>query len=66
MKAFTAASQAVPSTGAPGNSSSMGGLALKVNTAGLSLMSNVKACNEGMSPLMERFTMNKLRKEESV
>jgi len=28
---------------------------LRINTNGLSLASNVKACNEGMSPLMERF-----------
>lgn len=55
---------AVPSTGAPGYSSRMPGLALKVNTNGLSLMSNVKACNEGMSPLMERFAMNKLKSKE--
>ena len=53
-----------PSTDAPGFSSRMPGLALKVNTEGLSLMSNVKACNEGMSPLMERFAMNKLKSQE--
>ena len=34
---------------------------LKVNTAGLSLMSNVQTCTEGMSPLMQRFTMNKMK-----
>ena len=53
-----------PSTDAPGFSSRMPGLALKVNTEGLSLMSNVKACNEGMSPLMERFAMNKLKSQD--
>jgi hypothetical protein len=35
----------------------MGGL--RINTNGLSLASNIKACNEGMSPLMERFQRNK-------
>ena len=34
---------------------------LKVNTMGLSLMSNVQTCTEGMSPLMQRFTMNKMK-----
>ena len=37
--------------------SQMGGL--RINTTGLSLASNIKACNEGMSPLMERFQRNK-------
>ena len=37
--------------------SQMGGL--RINTNGLSLASNIKACNEGMSPLMERFQRNK-------
>lgn len=37
--------------------SSFGGL--RINTNGLSLASNIKACNEGMSPLMERFQRNK-------
>lgn len=31
----------------------MGGL--RIETRGISLTSNIKACNEGMSPLMERF-----------
>ena len=35
----------------------MGGL--RINTNGLSLATNIKACNEGMSPLMERFQRNK-------
>ena len=39
---------------------------LHVNTAGLSLMSNVKACGDGMSPLMERFVANKLRKNQII
>ena len=34
---------------------------LKVETTGLSLMSNVVTCDAGMSPLMERFTLNKAR-----
>ena len=36
---------------------------LKVDTK-LSLMTNVKACTEGMSPLMQRFTMNKMKNGE--
>lgn len=28
---------------------------LRIETRGISLTGNIKACNEGMSPLMERF-----------
>ena len=35
---------------------------LKVQTAGLSLMQTVQGCDEGMSPLMERFTAKKAAK----
>lgn len=31
---------------------------LRVSTQGLNLMSQVVTCDEGMSPLMERFTRN--------
>ena len=32
---------------------------LRIDTKGLSLGSNIKACSEGMSPLMQRFQRNK-------
>ncbi len=32
---------------------------LKINTIGLSLMTNVQTCDEGMSPLMLRFQAKK-------
>ena len=37
--------------------SGLGGL--RISTKGLSLASNITACNEGMSPLMQRFQRNK-------
>ena len=36
-----------------GGKSQLGGL--RISTKGLSLASSIKACNEGMSPLMQRF-----------
>lgn len=32
---------------------------LRINTKGLNLAGNVVVCNEGMSPLMERFNARK-------
>lgn len=34
---------------------------LRIETKGLSLATSVKACNEGMSPLMERFQRSKIK-----
>ena len=35
----------------------------KINTMGLSLMTNVQTCDDGMSPLMQRFTAGQKNKK---
>ena len=47
--------------GGPSKKQMAGGL--RIDTKGLNLAGNVFECNQGMSPLMERFNKNKQSKD---